>query len=101
MKRDFKEMVYMFVSKIPKGNVSTYKEVARGVGCEGAFRAVGNVLNKNKDFKKVPCHRVVKSNGFVGEYVFGQNEKIKLLKREGVEVVSGKIDLNKFLLKRK
>lgn len=50
------------VRKIPEGKVLTYKQVAEKAGSPLAFRAVGNILNKNYN-KDIPCHRVIKSNG--------------------------------------
>ncbi|HEY4475705.1 MAG TPA: MGMT family protein, partial [Candidatus Paceibacterota bacterium] len=49
----------------------TYKEVARLAGRSKAYRAVGNILNKNRDFKNIPCHRVVRSDGKIGGYALG------------------------------
>ena len=77
----FKEKVYFIVSKIPKGETLTYKKVAELAGSPFAFRAVGNILNKNKD-KKIPCHRVIRSDGNPGGYNKGAKEKISLLRRE-------------------
>lgn len=78
----FKEKVYAVVKKIPRGEVLTYKQVAKRVGKPLAFRAVGNVLNKNKD-PKVPCHRVIRSDGKIGGYRDGGLFKIKRLREEG------------------
>ena len=77
----FKEKVYFIVSKIPRGKTLTYKKVAELAGSPFAFRAVGNILNKNKD-KKIPCHRVIRSDKTIGGYNKGIEEKIKLLKKE-------------------
>ncbi|HNV01203.1 MAG TPA: MGMT family protein [archaeon] len=96
---DFKEKVFLVVKKIPKGKVLTYKKVAKFIGLSNSARAVGNALNKNTDFKNIPCHRVVCSNGYVGGYVFGFNKKRKLLIKEGVIIINNKIDLKKFLFK--
>lgn len=71
------------MKKIPKGKVLTYKEVAKLAGSPRAYRAVGNILNKNYD-KSIPCHRVVRSDGKAGGYNRGRENKIKILKREGV-----------------
>ena len=90
----FKNEVYRMVASIPRGRVSTYKEVARAVGRPTAARAVGSVLHHNTDFEHVPCHRVVKSNGQIGGYVKGVKHKISLLKAEGVEVKGYKVDLS-------
>ncbi len=82
---NFKNKVFAVVKKIPKGKVLTYKEVARQAGSPGAFRAVGNILNKNYD-PKIPCHRVVRSDGKTGGYNRGAANKIKILKKEGVKI---------------
>lgn len=78
----FQEKVYAVVRKIPKGKVLTYKEVARRVGKPRAYRAVGNILNKNTD-PKVPCHRVIRTDGKTGGYRDGSTSKVRLLRREG------------------
>lgn len=70
------------VSKIPKGKTLTYKEVAKLVGSPRAYRAVGNVLNKNHD-PDIPCHRVIRSDGKIGGYNRGSEKKKKLLQAEG------------------
>jgi len=79
----FKEKVYAVVAKIPRGKTMTYQEVARRAGSPHAYRAVGNIMNKNPDTKKVPCHRVVRSDGTPGGYAHGTKAKIALLKKEG------------------
>ena len=80
--KTFTEKVYEVVKKIPKGKVLTYKEVARKAGNIKASRTVGNILHKNHD-PKIPCHRVIRSDGKFGGYNRGQDEKIKILKKEG------------------
>ncbi len=79
--KSFTEKVYEVVKKIPKGKVLTYKEVARRAGSVKASRAVGNILNKNYD-PKIPCHRVIRSDGKLGGYNRGANQKKKILKSE-------------------
>ncbi|MDO8481741.1 MAG: MGMT family protein [bacterium] len=79
----FREKVLAVVSKIPKGKTMTYKEVARRTRRPKASRAVGNILSANYD-SKVPCHRVVRSDGKAGGYNRGRKTKMKLLKKEGV-----------------
>jgi O-6-methylguanine DNA methyltransferase len=83
MPTSFTEKVYAVVAKIPRGSVLTYAEVARRAGRPSAYRAVGNILNKNPDTKKVPCHRVVRSVGTVGGYAWGTAKKTALLRKEG------------------
>lgn len=80
--RDFTKKVYNIVRQVPKGSVLTYKQVAKKAGRPKAYRAVGNILNKNYD-PKIPCHRVIKSNGEIGNYNKGNIKKRELLKQEG------------------
>jgi len=79
---DFAQRVYNVVQTIPKGRTMTYKEVAKAAGRPAAYRAVGNILNKNFD-PAIPCHRVVRSDGKPGGFNRGSEEKIKRLKEEG------------------
>lgn len=81
--KSFTERVYDVVRKIPKGKTMTYGEVAKAMGAPGAARAVGNALNKNRDLKNIPCHRVIRSDGSTGGYAFGAKKKIAILKKEG------------------
>jgi O-6-methylguanine DNA methyltransferase len=90
MKNNFKEKIYKIVKQIPKGSVLSYKEVAKKSGSPKAYRAVGNILNKNYN-KKIPCHRVVKSDGKPGGYNRGLKNKVALLKREGVIIRRRKV----------
>jgi O-6-methylguanine DNA methyltransferase len=69
---------------IPPGEVRTYAWVAAEVGRPGAVRAVGSALGRNPVPVLVPCHRVVRSDGAVGDYVFGTAYKTALLAAEGV-----------------
>lgn len=78
----FRAKVLAVVAKIPKGQTLTYKEVAQKAGSAKAYRAVGNLMNKNMD-PEIPCHRVVRSDGTVGGYNRGTAMKTKLLKKEG------------------
>ncbi|MEM5777394.1 MAG: MGMT family protein [Candidatus Aenigmatarchaeota archaeon] len=89
--------IWSLIKKIPKGKVTTYKEIAKALDTK-AYRAVGNACNKNP-YKDVPCHRVIKSNGEVGGFARGKDEKISLLEQEGIKIVNGKIDLKKHFFK--
>ncbi len=86
----FKEQVYAYVATIPKGKVVSYKQVAEAIGYPRAYRAVGNVLNKNRS-STVPCHRVIASDGTLGGYVYGEKKKRALLRAEGAIDETGKI----------
>ena len=93
--RNFYEECYNILKKVPKGKVTTYKNIARALNSK-AYRAVGTAMNKNPYAPKVPCHRVVNSDGKVGKFAHGMAKKVKMLRSEGVDVVDGKIDLKKF-----
>src|SRR3989338_7525928 len=88
---NFSESVLRLAAKIPKGKVATYKRIAVALGKPKAARAVGNALHKNPHLIKIPCHRVVKSNGRIGGYALSAKRKIILLKKEGIEIKNGKI----------
>lgn len=77
----FKEKVLQVVKRVPRGRTLSYKEVAKLAGRPKAYRAVGNILNKNYD-SKIPCHRVICSNGQLGGYNRGAAKKRVLLKQE-------------------
>ena len=97
MKKSFNERCYALLRKVPRGKVTTYKEISRALKTK-AYRAVGNTMNKNPH-KNVACHRVINSNGFIGQFAKGVKVKAKLLKKEGIEIKKGKIDLKKYLYK--
>ncbi len=84
--KTFKEKVIEIVKAIPRGQILTYKEVAKKAGNEKAVRVVGNIMSKNQD-KSVPCHRVIRSDGKTGGYngLRGKS-KLKILKKEGVKL---------------
>ena len=92
---DFNQKCYDLLILIPKGKVTTYKEIARALNSK-AYRAVGNAMNKNENAPKVPCHRVVGSKGNLVGYAYGIENKIKLLEKEGVKIINNKIDLKKY-----
>lgn len=84
----FESAVRAVVRMIPKGHVLTYKEVAEKAGYRNAARAVGSVLRQNYD-SDVPCHRVVRADGTVGEYNRGgPDQKLALLAKEGWKLQS-------------
>ena len=83
----FQKKVYAVVSKIPKGQTRSYKWVAAKIGSPRAYRAVGNALNKNPYIGKVPCHRVIRSDGSIGGFARGAKAKRKLLKSELVDLI--------------
>lgn len=114
--------VYEVVRQIPEGKVATYGRVAELAGNKMWARVVGNIMHKNpvpflelarsvgftgelsdcmqapEGFEKVPCHRVVNSKGMMGANfgMGGPEVQAKMLLREGVEVVDGKVNLSEF-----
>ncbi len=88
-KNNFQNKIFNIVKKIPRGKVLNYKQVARLSGFPKAWRAAGNILNKNTN-PGIPCHRVIRSDGKIGGYNRGTNKKIVLLKREGVIIIKDK-----------
>ncbi len=81
MKSTFADRVRAVVARIPKGETMTYRQVAERAGSPRAFRAVGNILNKNYD-PNIPCHRVVRSDGTTGGYNRGAERKREILQEE-------------------
>lgn len=84
------QKLYELLRQIPKGKVTTYKELAKKLKTKG-YRAVGQIVGKNPDAPKTPCHRVVRTDGGLGGYAFGIDKKISLLELEGLEVKGNKI----------
>jgi methylated-DNA-[protein]-cysteine S-methyltransferase len=92
---NFEEKVWKLMESIPKGKVTTYGLIAKKLNTR-AYRAVGNACRHNPYAPRVPCHRVVRSDGSIGGFggkTSGKTveEKIRMLRREGVEVKNGKI----------
>ena len=82
----FQLKVWKYLKTIPKGKVKTYLDVAKGIGKPRAFRAVANAVGKNPYPSKIPCHRVIRSDGSLGGYSGkgGISKKRRLLKSEKV-----------------
>jgi methylated-DNA-[protein]-cysteine S-methyltransferase len=79
----FATKVYAVVAKIPKGKVMTYGQVAKKAGKPNAARAVGMFMANNRN-PKIPCHRVIRSDGKIGNYSMGgKQRKIEILREEG------------------
>ena len=78
----FKERVLRVVKNIPKGKTLSYKEAAERAGSPRAYGSVGSIMKANSD-KNIPCHRVIKSDGTLGQYNRGVSMKYKKLKEEG------------------
>ena len=93
---NFSEKVYKIVRKIPKGKVTTYKAIADSIGTK-AYRAVGTALKKNKDLTNIKCFKVIPLNGSIGNYSKGQQQKIQLLKKEGIIIKDNKVGQDQVL----
>lgn len=101
--KDFTRQVLQIVSHIPTGKLMTYSQVAKKAGSPRAYRAVGNILNRNYREQEwqlpvirgvlIPCHRVIRADGQVGNYAKGIKAKEELLEKEGHVVDSHKIKL--------
>ena len=85
---EFQLKVWDYLRKIPRGSVRTYSQVAKGIGKPLAARAVANAIGKNPYAPKIPCHRVIRSNGSLGGYSGKGGVKTKrfLLKKEGIKL---------------
>ncbi len=87
----WQKRVLALTKKIPRGRVTTYQLLAQGLGDPKSARAVGQALNKNPFLVKIPCHRIVKSDGCLGGYQGGRKSKINLLRKEGIKIKNRKI----------
>ena len=90
--------IYEAVRQIPAGHVATYGRIAELAGDKRMARAVGNALHKNPDPEHIPCFRVVNAKGELsGAFAFGgADEQERRLRADGVEVVNGKVDLERY-----
>ncbi len=84
----FQVKVWKYLKTIPKGNVITYKQLAKAIKMPKAVRAVANACAKNPYAPKIPCHRVIRSDGGLGGYSGpgGIRQKIRLLRSEKVKI---------------
>ncbi len=104
MPMSFDEKVWKLMERIPKGKVTTYGLIAKELNTK-AYRAVGNACRKNPYAPRIPCHRVVRSDGSVGGFAGKTSgptviRKIRLLKRENVDIKNGKVtDFGKVLFR--
>ncbi len=84
----FQLKVWKYLLSIPKGQIRTYLDVAKAINSPKAVRAVANAIGKNPYPPKIPCHRVIRSDGSLGGYSGsgGLKTKLKLLKKEGISL---------------
>ncbi len=88
---NLEQKIYKKLLEVPKGQITTYGELAKAVGLKNGQRVVGKIMNKNPYPVIIPCHRVVMSTGKIGGYAYGENIKTKLLNDEGIQIKNGKI----------
>ena len=84
----FQQKVWQYLKSIPRGEVKTYKQVAIGIKSPKSARAVANACGKNPYAPKIPCHRVIRSDGGLGGYsaMGGIKTKLRLLRSEKVDI---------------
>ena len=85
------QKIFKKLLEVPKGQITTYGELAKAVGLKNGQRIVGKIMNKNPYPVIIPCHRVVMSTGKIGGYAYGEQIKINLLNDEGIQIKNGKI----------
>ena len=83
--------VYKKLLKVKKGKVTTYSDLAKAVGLKNGQRFIGTIMKKNSYPVIIPCHRVVKSDGKIGGYSYGEKVKLKMLEKEGIKIKDRKI----------
>lgn len=86
---EFQLKVWGALMKIPYGNTSSYKEIAKAINCPRSTRAVGTTIGRNPIPLLVPCHRVVQSNGQMGNYRWGASAKARILAFEKRQAEEG------------
>ena len=88
---NLEQRVYKKLLEVPKGEITTYGDLAKAVGLKNGQRAIGKIMNKNPYPGIIPCHRVVRSDGSVGGYAYGIKVKTNMLSDEGIKINKGKV----------
>tara|TARA_B100000470_G_scaffold47824_1_gene35297 strand:- start:462 stop:761 length:300 start_codon:yes stop_codon:yes gene_type:complete len=89
---NIEEKIYKKLLTVPHGKITTYNELSKSIGLENGQRLVGQIMKKNPLPAIIPCHRVIKSNGDIGGYLFGIDIKKNMLRKEGICITKNKID---------
>ncbi|MBR2385017.1 MAG: MGMT family protein [Clostridia bacterium] len=94
----FFDQIYQLLKTVPIGKVTTYGDIAKALGRPRSSRVVGYALHVNPDPQNIPCYKVVNRDGFLTPaFAFGgQDAQRAMLEGEGIEVVNGKVDLDKY-----
>jgi len=90
MNRSYIKKLQLLLSQIPKGKITTYKEIGRAMKTKG-YRYIGQLLNKNPEPDEYPCYKVVCSNGSLGGYSGGIKDKVQRLRNDGIVIKNGKV----------
>lgn len=88
---NLQQKVYKKLLEVPKGQITTYGDLAKAVGLKNGQRAIGRIMNQNPYPVIIPCHRVIMSTGKIGGYAYGEHVKTKMLNDEGIEIENGRI----------
>jgi len=88
---NLEKTVYKKLLEVPEGKITTYGELSKAVGLKNGQRVIGQIMKKNQFPVIIPCHRVVKSDGKIGGYAYGDKVKSKMLTLEGIQIQDGKI----------
>jgi len=83
--------VYTKLLQVPEGKVTTYSDLAKAVGLKNGQRVIGTIMKNNPFPVIIPCHRVVRSDGKIGGYTYGEMVKFKMLTKEGIKIKDWKI----------
>ncbi len=94
----YRQAVYEYLTRIPRGKVVTYGQIAAHLGDPALARAVGNILHANPDGVKYPCYKVVSAGGYLSEnYAFGGlSRQQALLEKEDIPVENGRVDMKRY-----
>ena len=88
---NLEQRVYKKLLEVPKGEITTYGDLAKAVGLKNGQRVIGKIMNKNPYPGIIPCHRVVRSDGSVGGYAYGIKVKTNMLIDDGIKINKGKV----------
>jgi len=88
---NLQQKIYKKLLEVPKGQITTYGELAKAVGLKNGQREVGKKMIKNPYPVIIPLHRVVMSTGKIGGSAYGEPVKTKMLKAEGIKIQNGKL----------
>ncbi len=89
---NLEQKVYKKLLNVPKGQITTYGDLAKAVGLKNGQRIIGKIMKNNPYPVLVPCHRVVMSTRKIGGYAYGKHVKMKMIVDEGIKITNDKIE---------